>query len=895
MSSREPLAVRLYGFSLRVMLSSLGEDYRAEAVATFADLREEAGRAGMGGSWAFYGREIRSLLGTIARSRKEARGRKNGQGKKEGGPWGPLDTLRQDLRYALRTLSRSPGFVAVTILSLTFAIAVSTLVFSVANAGLFRPVPYVADQDALVRVFTSNQRNHGRGPNSFPDFQDYRDLSETLEDLAAIGSKRFSVGIASQGTRPIWGLEVSENYFQLLGIPLARGRGFLPEDVENGGRVVVIGNNTWRREFDSDPDVLGKTLHLNGLPYAVVGVGPEGMVALDGPALVEIAVPIIDFRDRRGRMALQVVGRLKPGSTLPQAQAEFDAIAEHLVETYPEMWNYEGRGARSLRVLPNQEARIPEGAPLLAIFGGIGAVVALIMLIACSNVANLLLTRGFRRRTEIAIRSAIGAPARRVFSQLLTENLLLFGAAGGIGLLVAQWAASVLGSGWALIPPPGAQVSVDARVAFFTLALTLGTGLTFGLIPALQASRPDLIPALKGLAPRIRFRFLGMRNLLVGAQVGGSLIMVMSTLLLVQSLSYARTIDLGFDPAGVATLSLDLSHLGLGDEEGARFYQDLLERTARLPGVDAVGLASWIPLEGGSTSQGDIRPEGYEPGPQEYLMAGVAAITPGYLELTRMHLLRGRDFGPEDRPGSPEVAMVNQAFVDRFWPGEDGVGKWIGTGKERGYRVVGVVADVPYRDLASEPGPFMWLPLEQNYQPDLMLHARTAGDPRALLPLMRRQVGEMNPNLPVVRADLMENISANATQPQRILSAVLGATGLLTLALAMLGIYGVVAYSVGQRTREMGLRMALGAEPMRVVGLVLREGLVLSLIGLVPGLLGAVGASRLMRALLLGLDPMDPLAFGGGVGILLAAVMAASLAPAIRASRAHPMESFRTE
>ena len=805
-----------------------------------------------------------------------------------------LDAIRQDLHYAVRNLSRSPGFVVVTLLSLTFAIAVSTVVFSVVNATLFRPVPHVADPDRLVHVY-SQTRTMGRGPSSFPDFLDYREMSGTLEGMAAVGSSSFAVGRVAEGTRQIFGLEVSAGYFQLLGTPLLRGRGFVPDDVIAGGRVVVIGYNTWQRDFDGTPDILGRELYLNGRAHTVVGVGPAGMVAMNTPVLLEIAVPMMSFRDRRGRLSLDVVGRMRDGVEIPQVQAEFDAIASQMIETYPDHWDFEGNDPRGLRIVSSADARIPEGAPLAAIAAGVGGIVGLIMLIACSNVANLLLTRAFRRRTEIAIRSAIGAPAKRVFGQLLLENLLLFGLAGCLGLLLTHGLASVVQSGWVLIPPPGAEISVDGRVSLFTLGVTLATGLTFGLLPALQASRPDLVPALKGLAPVLRFRVLGVRNLLVGAQIGGSLVLVLVTILLMRSVSQVGTLDLGFDPTRIATLSLDLSHREYGEEEGAQFYQNLITRTESLPGIQAVGLASWVPLAGGSTRQGGLEPEGYEAGPEEYILADLAIVTPGYLDLAGMRLLRGRDFGAEDNPASPQVVLVNQSLVDRFWPGQDGLGKRIGTADDRSVEVIGVVADVMYRDLTSEVGPQMWRPLAQAYQPDLVLHARTAGDPRAILASLRRAVSDLDPNLPVIRADLMENISANAITPHRVLSTALGATGFFTLALAMLGIYGVVGYSVSMRTREMGLRMALGAEPRRLLRMVLKEGFVLSLVGLVPGLLMTVVASHFLRAVLIGVSPLDPVAFGVGIALLLLAVMTASLVPGLRAARAHPMQSLRTD
>jgi predicted permease len=661
-----------------------------------------------------------------------------------------------------------------------------------------------------------------------------------------------------------------------------------------GGKVAVIGYNTWQRDFNGAWDALGRVVHLNGQPYTIVGVGPQGMVGPDDPLLLEIVIPMMDFREERGRLFLGVYGRLREGTTLPQAQAELEAIAAHLVEDFPGQWAYRGE-PRGLRVITLKEARVPDGAPVAAILAGVFALVGLIMLIACSNVANLLLTRAFRRRGEVAVRSALGAPARRIFGQLMVENLLLFGAAGLLGLLATHWLASLLASGWSVIPASGFELSVDVRVATFALALALTTGLGFGLIPALNAVRVDLLSALKGTESVLRFRLFGIRNLLVGAQIGGALLMLLVTLLLVQSLSYVKERDLGFDPSGVATLTLDLSHRELSEEEGREFFGGLLERAASTPGVEGMGLASWVPLAGGSTIYGGLEPEGYDAGPQEHVMAETAVITPGYLDVTRMRLLRGRDFQAEDRAGSPQVVLVNQTFVDRFWPGEEGVGRRISFGNGVVREVIGVVADVTYTDLVSKVGPHMWLPFGQNYESEMVLHARTSRDPRSLLPLLRQQVADLDPDLPIIRADLMENISSNATQPQRVASAALGITGFLTLGLAMLGIYGVVGYSVSQRTREMGLRMALGAEPGRVVRMVLKEGVALSLIGIVPGFLGAVAVGQLLHSVFLGMNPLDPLSFALGGGLLVAAVVAASLAPGFRAARAHPMESLRVE
>jgi predicted permease len=893
------LSTGIYRRLIRVFLPSFEEAHVAEVLATFEELGADARKKGMLSLLQFLGRESKNLL-TTARDERRFRSeeirlqrRENGSFNRKRNGRMRFEHLYQDLKHAVWRLARSPGFVLISVLSLSMAIAVSTVAFSVVNAACFRPIPHLVDQHELVGVFTGSQFGSGRGPNSYPDFEDYRSMSGTLVDLVAVRSRNFSVGQVSSGTRQVWGLAVSENYFQFMGIPLVRGRGFLPEDVAAGGKVAVIGHNTWQREFDESPEVLGKTIHLNGQPHTIVGVGPKGMVGPDEPMLLEIAIPIIEFREARDRLSLRVYGRLEEGRTIPQAQAEFDLIARNLVETYPDDWNYGGEFSRGLRILSLGESRIPGGAPIAAILGGLGFLVGLIMLIACSNVANLLLTRAFRRREEIAVRSAVGASARRIFGQLMIENLILFGTAGALGLLGTHWIATLLASGWSLIPVPGLEFSVDLRVVVFAFSLAVATGLIFGLIPGLHAIRVDLLSALKGIAPTLHFRFLGFRNLMVGAQVGGSLLLVLVTLLLIQSLSYAKTRELGFDPTAVATLTMDFSHRDLSEEEGRQFVHDLTARTAPIPGVGGVAFASRIPLAGGRTIHGGLEPEGYELGPRESVQAEAAVITPGYLEVAGMRLLRGRDFGEEDKAGNPEVVLVTQSFVDRFWPGEAGIGKSITFGNGTVREVVGVVADVLYRDLASDVEPHLWFPFGQYYDEEMILHAKTSSDARSILPLLRQQVADLDPNLPIIRADLMENISANATLPQRVASTALGVTGFFTLCLAMLGIYGVVGYSVSQRTREMGLRMALGADPRRVLRMVLNEGVTLSLIGIVPGLFGAVAAGELMRSVFMGMDPLDPISYGAGIGLLVIAVLLASMAPGIRAAGAHPMESLR--
>lgn len=909
MKRHDTSLVRLHRFLVRMFVPSLGQEYAAEASNAFGDLYADA-RSGsflrLGGLLA---REARSLIATSFSEYREERSnrrltRRLRKMSMKGSPGSSgesrltsslLDVLLQDLRYTLRNLLRSPGFVVIVLLSLTFGIAVSTVLFSGVNAAVFRPVPHVENQDALV-MLTTGTRRVTRGPSSFPDYLDYREMSETLEDAAAFRPRSLVISTGPDATREMNGMEVSENFFDLLGVRIPNGRGFIEEDIAAGGSVVVIGYSVWENDFGGDPDILGRVLRIDGDPHTIVGVAPERLVGLRDPLLVEAVVPSTERRDLRGRLSYLVVGRMKEGVTVQQVQAEFEAVTEYLVEAYPSTWNYRGNNPRHVEVTSLRESRLPPGLSAPLVVAALGAVVTLILLISCSNVANLLLTRALRRRTEIAVRCAIGAPRSRLLKQLLTENLLLFGVAGGLGLLATDWLTSLATRGWTLMRFPGIDFTVDHRVAAFAIGLALFTGLSFGLVPALQASRPDLLPALKGLEVRIRFRRLGVRNLLVGSQIAGSLVLVMVTLFLVRGLQHARTIDLGFDPSNVAVVSLDLAHRDYEEAEGIQFLDNLAGRLEGVRGVSKVAVGSWIPLQGGSGIIGGLEPEGYQPGPQESVEADYTLATSGYFDVVGIQLLRGRDISESDDAAAPEVVVVNQAFVDRYWPGESGIGGRLRTfSSDTPMEVIGVVANAKYRSIAEEVRPQIWLPLAQHYESGVILHIRTHGDPRPLLPTIRQQVHDLDPDLPIIRADLMENITANGTLPQRILSMVLGGVGVIALALAMLGIYGVIAYAVSQRTREVGIRVALGARPGKVVGMVVREGLGLSALGLVIGLAVGAGVAQLLRALFFGLSPLDFIAVGGTLGLMVLAAVTASLLPALRAARVDPVKSLRWE
>jgi len=903
------VAARIYRVLLQWLVPSMDGGFSREAADTFHALSREARNESVGALLRFWMKEGRSLLGTAwaefrGRRRNQAPERKaagspNPPGKGSQGPSLAglarlIDVLTLDVRFAVRNLARTPGFLAVTLASLTFGIAVSTVLFTIANAVFIRPLPHAEDPDALVRVF-SGAGPASRGPLSYPDFLDLRESTTTLADVAVARDRSLYVGSAAEGSSEVWGLEVSENYFDVLGIPMARGRGFLPEDVAEGRRVAVIGHNLWQRRFGADPGVLGREILVNGQPHVVVGVGPEGMVSPDTPALLELAVPTTEFREERGFRAFTGVARVPDGVSLPQVQAELDAFARNLREAHPRYWESEYGPPRGLHALTLHQAMVPDDSMFWMAVIGFLAAVGLILLITCSNVANLLLTRAFRRREEIAVRAAIGARGRRILGQLLTENLILFGLAGISSIAFLFGLQALLKAGVFSPLPVAANFDLDGKVVVFTAGLTLLSGFTFGLLPAVQVSRPDLIPALKGRSSPMRFNRFGIRNLLVGTQVGGSAVFVMVTLLLLQSLSHVGDLDLGFEPEGVAVLSIDLAHGDYERDEGRIFLWELKAGFESVAGVEAAEIGTWIPLEGGGTYMGGLEPEGFPLEPGETVSASMASVTPGYLDLLRVRLLRGRSLLPEDREGGEEVALVSQAFVDEYWPGESGVGKVIRREESEPLTVVGVVEDVPMARLAEDPSPHLWLPLEQWYEGSVDFHVRAIGDPREILPAMRRRVADLDPDLPIRRLDLMENVTANGTLLQRILSLIAGVAGAVALALAVLGIYGVVSFSVSQRTREVGLRIALGAEPGRVVRSVVREGFGVALVGLVPGFLLSLLAAQLLRAVLLGANPMNPVAFVAGFGLLGLSVVAASLAPALRASRCQPMETLRAD
>ncbi len=825
--------------------------------------------------------------------------------------WPRLEAFGQDLRYGTRLLLRAPGFTAVAVVSLAIGIGANTAIFSLVDKVLIRKLP-VEEPDRLVVV--SATRGQGISTtSSFADFVDYRDRNEVFEGLVATFQRALTLSDGGQAER-IQGLIVSGNYFSVLGVRPAHGRGFLPEEDETASThpVVVIGYGLWQRRFGADPGLVGRTVSLNAYPYTVVGIAPPGFngtVAGSAPdafvplmMMGRIATSPVDLlfgpRDRLSGW-LQLLGRLKPDSTREQAAAAMTLLGSQIVRAHPNL-------DPNLRVEP--KFVIEDGSrghttllrdirfPLQMLM----AIVGLILLIACANVANLLLARARTRQKEIAVRLAIGAGRMRLIRQLLTESLLLSTLGGAAGLALA---ASISGVIVGFTPPNNNAFSsltlddqLDLRVLAFTLAISVLTGILFGLAPALVASRPDLVSALRDEATVFgkKLRHLNLRNLLVVGQVAVSVIVLVGAGLCVRSLRNLSAIDTGFDPAKVLVMSVDVGLSGYNRERGLQFYSDLLERVQRLSGVEAVSLATQIALGDGFGAT--MRADGYAPRPGEDLGSDFNQIGPDYFGVMQIPLLEGREFGPTDTTTTLPVAIINQTAARRFWPGQSALGRRVIIGRppyDSTRVVVGVVKDSKYRRLTEEVRPAVFTPFFQSYRGDMTLHVRTTGEPAAMLAAVRREVQALDRSLPLYNTRTLEEQKTRSLYTSRLAAALLTTFGLLALLLAAVGLYGVMAYAVKRRMHEIGIRMALGAQGSDVRRLVMVEGTAIMTIGLLLGLGGALAGTRLVGSFLYGVRPNDPIAFAGAAVLLATVTLLATYLPARHASRIDPLLAIR--
>jgi putative ABC transport system permease protein len=817
-----------------------------------------------------------------------------------------LDSWLRDARYALRLLSKSPLFTATAALSLAIGIGANTAIFSIASALLLRPLPGIADAGRLVDIGRSDD---GRGfdSHSYPNYLDIRQRTTTLEGVFAYRIEPEPMSLTEGGdAERIYGSVVSANYFEVLGTRPHAGRLLRDEDdAERGGSpVAVISRGLWERRFAADPAMVGCDITLNGSRFTVVGIAPagfQGNTILRSDVWIPMsmltqAVPRMNASILGSRFAswLFLGGRLKPGVTVGQANAEAQAIAAQLEQEFPR----DNRG-RGLAVLPI--SAVPGQASTIAGFMGLLlAIVGLVLLIACVNVAGMLLARSAARRREIAVRLAIGAGRTRLIRQLLTETALLFAMGCALGLIISRGLTAALLTVVPSLPVPlSVDIVTDWRVIGFAAGVSLVAAFLSGLAPALQASRADLVTALKaedrGTSPgRMR-----LRNAFIVGQIALSLVLIVAAGLFLRALQRAATIDPGFDQANVDVLSVDLSMAGYTAATGPAFLRELISRTTALPGVISATAAADLPLDGGRMGMGGINVAGVDPPPgQSGHGVDWNIVEPGYFRTLGMPLARGRDFTAEDTATSLPIAIVNEAFARRFRPDSDAIGQQLTFDSPDANRgaltIVGVVRDAKLVSLAAEAEPFVYAPLTQLYRAQMSILVKTAGG-RDVVPDIRTLVRTMNPNLPLNQTLPLASVTALGLIPQRIAAAVAGSLGIVALLLAAIGIYGVTSYSVSNRTREIGIRMALGANRARVMRLVVRQALVLAGFGVGVGLVLAAAGSRLVESLLYGVKGLDPLTFAGACAAFAAITVLACCIPARRAAAVDPMAALRAE
>jgi predicted permease len=817
-------------------------------------------------------------------------------------------TAIPDLRYGLRLLGRSPVFTLTAVLSLAAGIAGTAAIFSLADALLLRPRTGIGNPSTLVDI---GRTTRGQGADNFgyPLFEEMRRGTTHLEGMAAmqLGPQIMSLGDAQSSERVFAGL-VSGNYFDLLGTRTSAGRFFLPEEdaTPDTHPVVVLNHEFWRRRFGGRPDVIGETIRLNNRPYTVVGVAEPGFTGTTFmsadfwvPMAMDAHVRASDesARDKHDWSWMMAIGRLKAGATAPQAEEELQAIMHGYLRERgdPRIDRWGVAVARS--------ARIPERAdvPVQAFIGMLGALTGLVLVIACSNVAGMLLARGIARRREFATRLAVGASRGRLIRQLLAEGILLALIAGAISVPLTQVLVGALTSFLPSLPVPLAlELRVDPRVQAIAFSLALLSAVGFTLVPALQSTRVDLAPSLRGANSSADRRRVWLRQGLVAAQVAVALLLLVAAGLFLRSLQEAANVDVGFDVAGVDTLQLDTRIGGYRtDAEGLRAIESISERFARIGGVASVAAGRMIPLQGGRLGLGALRLPGYAgPDGTDRVNADWDVVTPDYFRTLEMPIVEGRPFNAQDREGAPFVAIVSATMAARLWPGGSAVGRTLlqgmGDDQERPLQIVGVVRDAKHASVAEQPANFIYVPLAQQFMAEVTFFVRRDAAASRVNEL-RRAVAAFDPNLPVVHAETLEQATAIGLIPQKVAAWIAACVGVIGLFLSALGLYGLTAFSVSQRSREIAIRLAVGATPAAVVRMVLRQSAWLAGIGGVVGLALALVLARLLASFLVGLGPIDPLAFGAALLLLTGVLFASSWAPARRAAGLDPVQALRSE
>jgi len=824
-----------------------------------------------------------------------------------------MTTLLQDLRYGIRMLAKNPGFTVVAVLTLALGIGANTAIFTIVNAVLLNPLP-VADASRLVQLDTTDKKttvalgNATRLGISFPNYEDYARQASVFSGLAAFQPTGLTL---SGGEKPklFQGYLVTANYFDVLGVNAMLGRTFRPDEDQHpgGDGVAVLSYGLWSREFGGARDVLGRRLNLNGTSYTVIGVTPpqfKGTLLFASADQIWIPVSMhrqvlagfieANFQERRF-LDFTAIGRLRAGVSERQAESAVETVASRLEQQYPK--ENQGRGGTlspiadaSLGInLHDQVARA--GEVLMGIVG-------LVLLIACVNLANLLLAQTARREKELCLRAALGAGSGRLVRQSLTESLLLSLVGGAVGLLIGYWGRSVL---WSYRPAFLRQadlaLSLDGRVLAFTFAIAVLTAILFGMVPAWKVSRPNLMDVLNtgGRSGSMAWGRSRFRQALVVSEVALALVTLVGAGLFLRSLRYAQGLDPGFESKKLFVIGVDLGSQHYDQDYGEQYYRDAIERAGSSPGVLSAAVASNFPLGGGLARTIFLEGQDEKSGKRGTLTS-LNDVSSGYFQTVGIPLLRGRAFNDLDRKETKPVAIVNHAMAKHFWPSENPLGKRFHFfGETQLLEVVGEVADSWQFGVAEDPQPVAYMPITQDYSPFGVLDVRTAGNPSAVIPSVREQVQSIDRNLAFIAVNTIGELLDQGLWAPRMGAMLLGVFGLLALLLATVGIYGVLSYSVSQRTQEVGIRMALGATSRTVLGLVVGQGMLLVAIGVGIGLAGSLGLARLLASLLFGVKTSDPATFAVVSLVLAVAAFVATYIPARRATKVDPITALRYE
>ena len=860
---RAPAGERLYRLLLRFYPGEFRDEYEQEMLQTFRDrLSHDRGL----GRFAV----LRFWWQVVADSILRA-------------PGEHFDILRHDVRYALRSLRRAPVFAATAIATLAIGVGANTAIFSIVHAVILRPLPY-DPHDRLVRVWEDNGALDVDGfAVSLPNFVTWKERTQTL-DLAAWTSGSATLAGTGDPVR-VPSLSVTPAFFEILGVQPTRGRIFTAaDDVVNGPPIALITDGLWRRHFGEDPAIVGRTVLVGERPHSIVGVIPEATVPSNAEFFVPLRINLAE--EDRGNHRAQVIGRIRPGHTLEQGRSELESIARTLEREFPE--SNKGWGVTLSTVfdwiVPEETRRA-----LWVLL----ASVCCVLLIACANVASLMLARTAARKREMAVRIAIGAARRRLVRQVLTEGIVLTVLGGSAGILLAYWSVPLIRQWLPETLPRATEAAVSMPVLLVSLAGCGLTGLVFATVPALSGSRVGSIEWLKEGARGSSGTAARWRQVLAAGQIGIATILLVGAGLLIESLQRLQGVDLGFNPANLTTAMIGLPEDRYRDSAAWRFYQQLLERLAQVPGIESAALTSGAPFDGGNTGMpieavGPSRLEG------KSLQADWRMISPGYFKALRIPLLRGRLF-TGNRAGDEFTMVVSASMARRIWGDEDPLGRQVSAGPNGRFTIIGIVGDVRNLQLALEPAPTMYISSAQYLWPTMTVIVRSTGPETPTASLLRTAVRELDPQLALFNIRRTEDRIDRSASQSRLNATLVGLFAGVAALLAALGIYGVLAYLVSQRQQEIGIRMALGAGRAMVVRLILARGLWLTGIGLAVGIAGAFGVTRWIQALIFGVSPTDPWTFSAAIGLVLLVALAASYAPARRATRVDPLIALRSE